>query len=258
MLILIFSIILIIYLIYNYLKKKTYENWDSLTLYTAVIVEPRKHKALKFVLTNFLENLDNNWNILVYHGTDNKEFLLEIISNLSDNYKNRIKLVNLNVSNLTINDYNKLLYTRDFYEHIPTEIFLVFQTDTIICSKYKDNIYNFIKYDYVGAPLFFYNNLVGNGGLSLRRKTKMLELIDECITTTDYWSLGPEDCFFSVGCKDIPIYKPDYTEAKTFSIESFYNKNSFGIHKAWLYFSPAQYEEFKCDCPDIDIIKDLQ
>ena len=29
--------------------------------YTAIIVEPRKHIALEFVLNNFLENLNNDW-----------------------------------------------------------------------------------------------------------------------------------------------------------------------------------------------------
>ena len=29
--------------------------------YTAIIVEPRKHKALELVLTNFLKNLNDYW-----------------------------------------------------------------------------------------------------------------------------------------------------------------------------------------------------
>ena len=33
--------------------------------YTAIIVEPREHKALVFVLNNFCTNLDENWNIIV-------------------------------------------------------------------------------------------------------------------------------------------------------------------------------------------------
>ena len=67
----------------------------------------------------------------------------------------------------------------NIHDYIKTEMFLIFQTDTLILNKEK--IYDFMNYDYVGAPFNrnfnwrrnypltdFYD--VGNGGLSLRRK----------------------------------------------------------------------------------------
>ena len=51
----IFLIIFVIILLY--LNKKNYESFNNnSSIYTAIIVEPRKHKALEFVLKNFLEN----------------------------------------------------------------------------------------------------------------------------------------------------------------------------------------------------------
>jgi hypothetical protein len=41
-------------------------------MYTAVIIEPLRHPALQFVLKNFLENLDERWGFLVFHGADNE------------------------------------------------------------------------------------------------------------------------------------------------------------------------------------------
>ena len=38
-----------------------------------------------------------------------------------------IKLHNLNVDNLTRNEYSRLLMTKSFYDNIPTETFLIFQ-----------------------------------------------------------------------------------------------------------------------------------
>jgi hypothetical protein len=62
-------------------------------------------------------------------------------------------MLNLNVDNLTIPDYNNLFINNyDFYDYIPTEIFLVFQTDTMINTQYKHLINDFLEYDYVGAP----------------------------------------------------------------------------------------------------------
>ena len=142
--------------------------------YTAIIVEPRCHPALEFVLKNFYDNLSDEWQFIIFHGENNKESALNICTNHFT--PQRIKLVNLKVNNLTAQGYNKLFYTEEFYSYIDTDTFLVFQTDAIICSTYKDLINNFLQYDYVGAP-WVHINQVGNGGLSLRKKSKMLEIL---------------------------------------------------------------------------------
>jgi hypothetical protein len=48
--------------------------------YTAIIIEPRKHKALTFVLTNFLENLSNEWDFIIFHGINNSEYIKNILN----------------------------------------------------------------------------------------------------------------------------------------------------------------------------------
>jgi len=196
--------------------------------YTAIIVEPRKHDALEFVLNNFLTNLNNDWSIVIYHGLNNEEYINNILDNISFDFKKRISLINLNINNLTIDDYIKLMVDKNFINSIPTETFLIFQTDTMICESSKDLINNFLNYDYVGAP--WANGFVGNGGLSLRKKSKMLEILDKC----KYNDSGViEDIYFSFGCKNVSINKPSFNEAKKFAIEQVYNNESFGIHKAW-------------------------
>jgi len=50
--------------------------------YTAIIVEPREHKALAFVLKNFLENLNEDWNIIILHGMENKKYVKKIMEKL--------------------------------------------------------------------------------------------------------------------------------------------------------------------------------
>ena len=107
-------------------------------LYTAIIVEPRKHKALPFVLENYLTNLSEDWSFIIFHGKKNLEFIINIINDKLNKHIHRIRLMNLDVDNLTINDYNNLLkYNKHFYDSIPTEIFLVFQTDSISIKKYS-------------------------------------------------------------------------------------------------------------------------
>jgi hypothetical protein len=225
--------------------------------YTAIIVEPRKHRALHFVLRNFFENLGDNWDFVILHGTDNKDYLNNIMKKLTK-YKSRATLINLNKKNLTYHEYNGLFYDRSFYDYIPTETFLVFQTDSMILKENKHKINDFLEYDYVGAPITCFtrfhdckenttiNNLpfeVGNGGLSLRKKSKMIELLqyitfaisnnkDDIIQFGKYI---PEDRFFSgeITFDYVDIYKPEIQEASNFSVQELYNDSPFGIHKIW-------------------------
>jgi hypothetical protein len=97
----------------------------------------------------------------------------------------------------------------------------------MIFKKNKDKINEFIEYDYVGAP--WSNRSVGNGGLSLRRKSKMLEIIS---------IFGPksqnEDVYFSLQ-RRVKLNKPNFEKAKSFSVESVFFKTPFGVHNPWAY-----------------------
>lgn len=225
-------------------------------IYTAIIVEPRCHPALEFVLKNFYDNLSDEWQFIIFHGENNKETALNICCKYF--IPKRVKLVNLKVDNLTPQQYNKLFYTDEFYSYIETETFLVFQTDAIICTTYKDLINNFLKYDYVGAPWSHIQN-VGNGGLSLRKKSKMLEILkiktdnNKLIVNNKYVN---EDVTFSLAhdTDNISIFKPSVEEAKEFAIESIYNEKSFGLHKTYVYMNITKISTW---CPDILELKRL-
>lgn len=235
-------------------KKNTISHFDNINngIYTAVIVEPRKHKALYHVLKNFTSLLDNKWNFIIFHGKQNSNFVNKIVNKLDN--KNKIKMINLNVDDLSLHDYNALLYDKSFYENIPTEIFLIFQTDTLICELFKNNINNFLEYDYVGAP--WVDGRIGNGGLSLRKKSKMLEIIDKCSDRkyNDHTKLHfhNEDAFFSSLCNDkVNLKIPSFNDAKKFSIETVYNDESFGIHKCWKYNDEQQINNINNFCPGL-------
>lgn len=252
---LIYLVLVIIILI----SLNTHEQFKSIkSKYTAIIIEPRQHKALEFVLKNFSDNLSNEWNIIIFHGNLNIDYVKNIILKI----KRPIKMINLNVDNLTIQEYNKMFYTKTFYDNIPTETFLVFQTDTMICKTFKKLINNFLKYDYVGAPWKGINGLygVGNGGLSLRKKSKMLEMINKC-NSRIYEREGilhNEDIFFSNLCADkVNMNKPDLDESKNFSIETVYNDETFGIHKCWNYMTPDNLKKINDFCPELDKLVEL-
>jgi hypothetical protein len=198
--------------------------------YTAVIIEFRKHQALSYVLSNFLENLSDEWKFLIFHGNLNKDYVQTIIDEDLTEYRDKIKTIHLPYNNMQIHEYSRLLTSETtVYDNIDTETFLIFQTDTIIIKKNKDLINQFLEYDYVGAP--WNDGTIGNGGLSLRKKSKMLEIIE---TNVERRNLA-EDAFFSTP-ENVEIYKPIASEAYKFSVE--HNPvcmNPFGCHKPWYY-----------------------
>jgi len=209
--------IFIFYIVNLYYKKEKLD--------VAVIVEPRKDNMLIKVLHNFLEFLPKYTQIHIFHGTDNEEFIFQHFH--SEIGSNKIILTNLNKKNLNINEYNQLLTSEKFYNSINGENILIFQMDTCLCSNPKYKIEDFLIYDYVGAPWIDrrYVNKVGNGGLSLRKKSKILKHIR--YYKYDF-TKEPEDLYFS---KSDILYFPSTLKASYFSTEHLLNPYSIGVHK---------------------------
>ena len=90
-------------------------------MYTAIIIEPRRHPAMQFVLKNFLENLDERWQFIIFHGIDNKQWLRDMIDTQFIADKDRIQLNNLNVVNLSREEYSRLCTSAEFIEQIIDE-----------------------------------------------------------------------------------------------------------------------------------------
>jgi hypothetical protein len=228
--------------------------------YTAVIIEPREHKALEFVLKNALDNLDESWKILLFHGTQNETYSQEIQKRLSTG---RLLLHRLEVENLNQVTYSELLATKSvLYDHIDTEYFLVFQTDSMIFKEYKDLIYNFINMDidYVGAPWLEsayiptkVRQFIGNGGMSLRKTTTMKKIIENHTWNCRHeWH---EDLFFTFPYPDVPCVKPPYEMAKLFCVDEVFSPISFGAHRPWCH---KHFDRLVKIHPEVQTLKDLQ
>jgi hypothetical protein len=228
--------------------------------YTAVIIEPRKHKALEFVLKNALENLNDDWKILLFHGTQNIEYSQAIQQRLNTP---RLFLHQLDVDNLNQVTYSELLASKQtIYEHIDTEYFLIFQTDSMIFSEHKNLIYDFINMgvDYVGAPWLICNypptkvrGFIGNGGMSLRKTATMKAIVEKHAWNRNHeWH---EDLFFTKPYPDVPCVKPPYEMAKTFCVDEIFSPVSFGTHRSWCH---RHFQELVKLHPELQTLKNLQ
>ena len=74
----------------------------------AVIVETRKHKALQFVLNNFMSNLPNDWKLQIFHGRDNSDYVSEVVKSNKILNDRVVYLNDLNVSELDHDSFVEL------------------------------------------------------------------------------------------------------------------------------------------------------
>jgi hypothetical protein len=165
------------------------------------------------------------------------------------NISPNIKIIKLNYDNMTQQEYSNFLTTKYFWNLLNGEKILIYQEDSII---FKNNIKDFLHFDYIGAPFPKSSNdtpnCVGNGGLSLRTKIKMLEVIEKYSiyelniesSTMRYMSMTnllqpPEDVYFSKNMQENNIGDvADWETAFKFSSESVFNPDSFGGHQFWI------------------------
>jgi hypothetical protein len=169
------------------------------------------------------------------------------------------------------NAYSELLMSPMFYEKFLThDYILILQPDAIVL---KPELQQWVNrgYDYIGAPwkdgFQTFINLgtsyekinpilcscfVGNGGLSLRKSSSCISLINEFKDVAQWWasSGSAEDLFFSfIGNISLDFKIPNLMTAAHFSHEtdpeymySLINKKlPFGVH-AWEKYSREHWE----------------
>ena len=196
---------------------------------TAVIVETREHEMLSYVVANVASNLPD-WTLYLFHTDENSQYVrnLPVLKKLQK--LRRLRLLSL--GNLTklfhgVSSirafYNCLLRSPAFWSCSSAKNILLFQTDSVLCGGSTYQIEDFLSYDYIGAP--WANGGVGNGGLSLRRREKMLELT----RTRGRWlHIEPEseDLFFTqAGVKSQRFRLAPLEEAQRFSTDAVYNES---------------------------------
>ena len=213
--------------------------------YEAVLIEYRIFPHLEFLIRNTILKLGKKWSYTVICGTNNYDFMVEMCGNISTN----IKIIKTNFDNLTPSEYSEMLTSTWFWDLFDGYKILIYQEDSII---FKENVDEFLLFDFIGAPFPKGQNdtpnCVGNGGLSIRTKLIMKEIIEtydiETVefnsSTLEYFNFmkltfPPEDVYFSKCMQDKNIGKvADWETAFRFSSESVLNGDSFAGHKFWI------------------------
>lgn len=177
--------------------------------------------------------------LYIVHGLKNKAFFQSILRGYTN-----VRLIEYPYDNIDRHKYADICCDPDFYKQFDTEFVLKMEWDSFIRKPIPEE---FFKYSYVGAPWLGYpndvhggnifkrlgNKLVGNGGFSLRKVSRMIEVSDKDRERPR--NVG-EDVFITNRLRDDEI--PDVKLASEFSVEFVYNKDPVGLHHVWTIHTP--------------------
>lgn len=191
--------------------------------FNSIIIENRTVINFEQILKNhiyFLNKGNRNvkWGLQIFHSESNENYIKNIVKDWSN-----VVLTKLDIEDLDKKTHTKLLKTIEFWEMVKGETILNFQIDSLLL---RDNIDDFLEYDFIGAPWTFpkEGKFVGNGGLSIRKKSKTIEYLKNNDYEEDIW----EDIFFIKNLNDEEL--PDILTAMQFSVEDIFYPYPVGLH----------------------------
>lgn len=218
---------------------------DKKNVKETVLIEFRPLPNLEFVLRNTIIKLPE-WNHTVVCGNINYDFIAKICENICKSIQSKINIIRLNIDKINLFEYNNLLKSKNFWLKIKGEKILLYQEDSVL---FHSHIESFLDYDYIGAPWVSAIPKVislrgGNGGFSLRTKSKMIECIEkrdpkdnskfDSELVDHYNNVIPEDIYFSKTISDLSIGKlPSKEISNKFSQEWNLSYKPLGGHNFW-------------------------
>ena len=210
----------------------------------AVIIDPRYDELMEAVILNFMHFMvPEGWIFAIISAEQHKQAIQQRFPQaLFMEFDNR--LLHNNTSDppqpqLSIQNYNAILTSPEFWNKIPCENITIFQKDCVMYRMFSEEWP--IKYAYSGARCFHtmdssLNQGVINGGFSIRNKTAMLNCLKyitwETIelyrknnfTSHEYFPIEKknEDVFFTYACEILHYPLPQLPIHKQLAIESEY------------------------------------
>jgi len=142
----------------------------------------------------------------------------------------------------------------------PAEHLLVFQPDSIFCANAPKTLNDFLDFDWIGAPWSATSSYGGNGGLSLRKVSRILQVFETQKRKTGDGQL--EDLWISSRLQKLEgAHMADASVSKTFSVESVWDDRPLGYHIGWLgvhheqiWDDEKQVQHILEYCPEVKII----
>ena len=226
-------------------------NYTSTYPYIALIIDDRIDGDVIRVIQNVLQHIPSDWKVQMVMPVEHWGFYnVSILNPLIANHRIIMTPLEFPRLDFTGSEYiNLLLTSAEFWRQVQGEKILYFQTDSVLCSNSSYNLFQFLEYDFIGAP--WPNGKCCNGGLSLRSRKKMLEIYESGQARYQLHSTN-EDVWLM---RHLPRFNgrvaPAYI-AKQFSVESVYHPRPFAVHKPNREnLGPVNLKLLCRDCPEL-------
>jgi mannosyltransferase OCH1-like enzyme len=214
----------------------------------AFFIDNRPIPYIDVIIKNMMLHLGTDWGLCLYIDPSNEDYYKKIAEDHFINPDQIVWIIN-DLSNFNAIEYSTLFMDISFWEALPGERILIFHADSWML---KNDISDYLKYDYVGAPWSWHrkhDKVGGNGGFTLRNKSVMINILkkrDEESNEVKKFGYNDEvekeDVFFSNTMMQNEGYVlPEYNVAKKFSTETMYYHDPIGFHQVYDKYS---YERF--------------
>lgn len=241
---------------------------------TLVAIDNRENPMTIFAILQSLSCLsDSEWNVTIFCTRASSGYyrnaLLPVLAQQQLDIVDAVPI--LSRKSFSIEDYNILLRSEFIWSYLLAKGYqhaLLVQDDGFLVRRGLEDMFLLDnKWDYIGAPWVdvpenatiktkTHGLLTGNGGLSLRNVSAMLNVAIS--RPVDLFLTGhltePEDVFFAAGIAEAtPDRLPPIDVSKLFASEEILYPKSLGFHKPWPYHPRPTIIKFFEDCLKEDI-----
>ncbi|PSR94627.1 hypothetical protein BD289DRAFT_427123 [Coniella lustricola] len=147
----------------------------------ALLIENRAFPILAPLMLHFISVVPPDWRFRFMGSVESVEAINKSIA-----IRHQVEVGKLDLtyipSNMSVSsqeEISRFLTNQWMYETVlsPAEWLLIFQTDSILCANAQRNLNDYLDYDWIGAPWNPSSRFGGNGGLSIRRVSAILDVL---------------------------------------------------------------------------------
>jgi hypothetical protein len=154
----------------------------TITNKVAVIIETRFRTNLIPLILHFGSVLGPSWPILVYTSAE-AVGQFSASSALARYLKSgivQVRILPQTVLFTNSDSVNQFMTQKWLWESLaPAENILLFQSDSMLCANAARSVDDYFEYDFVGAPIATDLGKGYNGGLSLRKRSSTMRVLEE-------------------------------------------------------------------------------
>ncbi|GAB1320515.1 hypothetical protein MFIFM68171_10725 [Madurella fahalii] len=147
----------------------------------ALLIEDRPQPILAPLMLHFISVVPPDWKFRFMGSPRSLAHINQSVAIREQVARGKLDLAPIpaNLSTGSQEAISGFLTTLWLYETLlaPAEWLLVFQTDSVLCANSRRSLNDFLQYDWVGAPWALNASFGGNGGLSLRRVSAVVDVL---------------------------------------------------------------------------------